>query len=107
MSSRTAVCGQPPVSTARIGVRRQRLVAHQELGVLPREDVVGHDARLCVVAQRAAERQQQRRLAAADRAADADRERARPVVARDRRVALVEQTGVVVVFVRVRPAVVS
>ncbi len=70
---------------------RKRAVAHQELAVLLREDVVGHDREAVVVAQQPAERQQQRRLAAADRAADADRERARAEVAGQRRVAPVEQ----------------
>ena len=46
MSSRTAVCGQPPVSTARDALGGERLVAHQELGVLAREDVVGDDGEL-------------------------------------------------------------
>ena len=76
MSSRIAVCGQPPVSTAPIRSAGERLVAHEELGVLLREDVVGHDREVVVVAEQPAEREQQRRLAAADRAADADGERA-------------------------------
>ena len=80
----------------------ERLVAHEKLGVLAREDVVGDDAEAVRVAQRAAEREHQRRLAAADGPADADREAARAVVARDRRVALVEEAGVIVMFVRVR-----
>ena len=70
-------------------LRRQRLVAHQELGVFPREDVVGDDARGCESSRSsAAERQQQRGLAAADRPADADGERARAIVARERRAPL-------------------
>ena len=44
MSSRMAACGQPPVSTARMRSRGKRLVAHEELGVLAGEDVVGDDA---------------------------------------------------------------
>ena len=44
MSSRIAACGQPPVSTARMRLGGQRLVADQELGVLAGEDVVGDDA---------------------------------------------------------------
>ena len=58
--------------------------------------------RLWRAAQRLAEREHQRRLAAADRAADADGEAARRVVARERRVALVKQPGVLVMLVRVR-----
>src|SRR4029077_10122406 len=66
------------------------------------EDFVGDDAQAVRVAERAAEGQHQRRLAAADGAADAHREAAGPVVAGDRRVALVEEPGVIVVLVRVR-----
>ena len=74
MSSRIAACGQPPVSTARMCAGGERLVALQELGVLAGEDVVGDDAEPHAVAQRAAEREDERGLAAADRAADADGE---------------------------------
>ena len=93
MSSRMAVCGHPPVSTARMRSAGQRVVAHQELGILLREDVVGDDPQLIAIAQLAAQRQQQRRLAAAHRAADADGERARAVVAPLRRRALTERSG--------------
>ena len=69
-------------------------MAHEELGVFFREDVVGHDREVVLVAQETAQREQQRRLAAADRAADADRERARAVVALERRGrARVERAG--------------
>ena len=43
-SSRIAVCGQPPVSTARIRSARQHAGAAQEERVLGRVDVVRHDA---------------------------------------------------------------
>ena len=56
---------------------RQRLVAHEELRVLFGVDVVGHDGELVAVAQRAAQRERQRRLAGADGAADADAQRLR------------------------------
>ncbi len=59
----------------------QRFVAHQELRVLASEDVVGHHAEADLVAQGAAERQHQRGLAAADRTADSDGERAGTEVA--------------------------
>ncbi len=66
----------------------ERLVPHQELGVFLREDVVGDDRELVVLAQQAAESEEQRGLAAADRAADADGERPRRVVTRERRLTL-------------------
>ena len=44
MSSRIAVCGQPPVCTAVIRSAGSTPVRAQELGVLGRVDVVGHDA---------------------------------------------------------------
>ena len=91
MSSRTAVCGQPPVSTAAIRSGGERLVAHEELGVLLREDVVGHDREVVLVAKQPAEREEQRRLAAPDRTADADGERPLAVVAAERRIAFVER----------------
>ena len=75
--------------------RRQGLVADQELGVLAREDVVRDHAQAVPVAQTAAEREQQRRLAAADRPADADRERPLGEVSRQRIVALDEAAGVI------------
>ena len=50
----------------------QRFVAVEELGVLAREDVVGHDAERDAVAQLPAQREHERGLAAADRAADPD-----------------------------------
>ena len=66
------MCGQPPVSTPMMRSARQRLVAHQELRVLLGVDVVGHDRDVVAVAQRAAQRERERGLAGADRAADAD-----------------------------------
>ena len=77
MSSRTAVCGQPPVSTAAMRSAGSAWLRTRNSRVLPREDVVGDDGEAVVVAQRAAEREQQRGLAAADRTADADGEGAR------------------------------
>ena len=91
MSSRMAVCGQPPVSTAAIRSAGKRVVAGQELGVLPREDVVGDDGELVIVAKQPAEREQQRGLAAADRAADADGERPAREVAGERRRAIAKR----------------
>ena len=75
MSSRIAVCGQHPVSTATISSVGQHRVAPEEVGVLGRVDVVGDDADAYVVAERAAQRGDERGLAAADRSADADAER--------------------------------
>src|SRR5262245_988209 len=77
----------------------ERLVADQELRVLAREDVVRDDAEAVRAAERLAEREHQRRLAAAHGPADADREAARAVVARERRVALVEEAGMIVLLV--------
>ena len=53
----------------------ERLAAHEELHVLPREDVVGDDAQLIPIAHRLAKRIDQRRLARPYRAADSDSER--------------------------------
>ena len=44
MSSRIAVCGQPPVCDGGDALDRQHAGRAQELGVLGRVDVVGHDA---------------------------------------------------------------
>ena len=72
-SSRIAVCGHAPVSTARTragSIRPERL---DSLGVFLRDDVVGDDADLQIA--RLHHRDQaldQRRLAGADRTADAD-----------------------------------
>ena len=84
---------------------RQRVVAHQELGILLREDIVRDDAQLIAIAQPAAQRQQQRGLAAAHRPADADGERAAAVIAALRRRPLTEGSGsgrIAVVRMRVR-----
>ncbi len=59
----------------------QRLVADQELLVLARKDVVGDCSNVVLVAQGAAEGEEERRLARADGAADADGEGALPPVA--------------------------
>ena len=58
----------------------QRLVAHQELCIFLREDVVCHDAELIAVSKTAAEREKQRGLSASDRPADTNSERTRAVV---------------------------
>ncbi len=55
-------------------LRRQGPVAGQELGVLAREDVVGHDGDVVLGTQGQAQREHQRRLARPDGPADADRE---------------------------------
>ncbi len=57
-------------------LRRQRARAGQEFGVLARVDVVGDGGDVIGVAHRLAEPVGQRGLAGADRAADADAERA-------------------------------
>ncbi len=95
MSSRTAVCGQPPVSTAamRSGASawwrvRNSASSRVKMSLVDDGDVV-------VVAQGAAQRQQQRGLAAADGSADADGESAGVVVTLDRRGALLERAGAV------------
>ena len=72
MSSRIAVCGQPPVWTAVIRSLGQHAGGAQELGVLGRVDVVGHDAEPQLAGQRAAQRGDQAALAGADRPADTD-----------------------------------
>ena len=53
-------------------LRRQGLVAHQELGVFLGVDVVGHHGEVVALAQGVAQRQGQGGLAGAHRAADAD-----------------------------------
>ena len=63
------------------------------------EGVRGHQAALQAIAQRPTQREHQRGLAAADRATDPDRERARGKVAAQWGIALVEPTGVVPVLV--------
>ena len=68
-------------------------MAHEELAVLLGEDVVGDDAEAVAVAEPPAQGEEQGRLAAAHRAADADRERAAAVVARVRLVAFREAPG--------------
>ena len=82
---------------------RQRLVPGQKLRILLGKDVVGHDAQLVPIAQMAAEREQQRRLAAADGTANAHGVRPGLVIASFRAGALTEHAGVrrVAVVVRV------
>jgi hypothetical protein len=91
--------------------RGQRGVAGQELGVLAGEDVVGDDAEAKRIAQRAAQREDQRSLAAADRPPDADGEGAPREIAIERRIAIGEPTRMipvlVVVIVRVRMVMVT
>ena len=53
-------------------VRRQRVIAHEELRVFARVDVVRHDGDRELIAQPLAEPQDQHGFARADRAADAD-----------------------------------
>ena len=53
-------------------LRRQGIVAHQELGVLAGVDVVGHRRDLVALAQAPAQQQRQRGLAGTDRPADTD-----------------------------------
>ena len=77
-------------------------MADQKVGVLACKDVVRHDAEAVRVAQRAAQLQQQRGLSAADGSANADREAAGAVVAAARRLALMEQARMMVMFVRMR-----
>src|SRR4051812_22108431 len=72
----------------------QRLVAHQELGVLAGEDVVRHHSQGDAIPKLAAEGEEERGLAASDGSADADGERPQRVVARERPPALVEVAGV-------------
>jgi hypothetical protein len=74
-------------------------VPGQELGVLAREDIVRHDTQPQRVAQRAAQREDQRGLAATNRSADTDGERARREIAPPRCFAVVETAGMVPVLV--------
>ena len=72
--------------------RRQRTVARQKFAILLGKNVVGHDADVSLVAQPQAELKHKRSLAAADRSADADGERASLEVAVERLVAFVKVT---------------
>jgi hypothetical protein len=80
----------------------QRLVANQKLRVFFRENVVRHDRDVVRRAQKTAELQHQRRLSAADGAADPDRERALLVVALFQRLAFAEQPRMRPVLMRMR-----
>ena len=64
MSSRMAVCGQQPVCDGDDAARRRGRPPAQGVGVLGGVDVVGHDADAQLVGQRAAQRGDQRGLAA-------------------------------------------
>ena len=76
MSSRIAAWGQPPVSTPTMRSCSNAPCRSQEFGVLAGEDVVGDHAQAIVGAQPFAQSLQQRRLAAADRPANAHRKSA-------------------------------
>jgi hypothetical protein len=82
MSSRIAVCGQQPVSTAVIRSDGQHCGGPQGLGVLGSEDVVGDDDERSSIAQQRAQCSNQRRLAAAHWASDPDAQRATSRVGR-------------------------
>ena len=83
MSSRTAVCGHPPVSTAAMrSADSASLRTRNSASSFVKMSLVT-TASSSSLAQRAAERQQECRLAAADRTADSHRERPRLVVARE------------------------
>ena len=53
----------------------QGLVAHQEFGVFPGVNVVGHHRQLVALAQRPTQRERERRLAGSHRTADAHSQR--------------------------------
>ena len=74
-SSRIAVCGQPPVSTPMMRSGGSAPGLDQDARVLLGVDVVGDRGDLELVAQALAHLLHQRRLAGADRAADADAKR--------------------------------
>ena len=74
-SSRIAVCGQPPVSTPMMRSAVERAGDGQQALVFLGVDVVGDDDQVPAVAHRLAQHLDQRRLARADRAADADAQR--------------------------------
>ncbi len=75
-SSRIAVCGQAPVSTARIRSGGQHAGRAQEPGVLVGVDVVGDHRQAQLAAQLGAQQGDQRALAGADRAGHAQPQRA-------------------------------
>jgi hypothetical protein len=87
-------------------LRWQGLVANEKLSIFLGENVIGHDRDVVAVAKPAAEREQQRRLAASDRTTNANRERTRAIVALERRTASLERSWTVelrtVMFVIVR-----
>ena len=75
-SSRMAVWGQAPVSTATIRSAVEDAFGAQEPGVLVGIDVVGDHAQLQLSGQRSADGRDQRALARADRSGDPEAERA-------------------------------
>ena len=78
------------------------LVADQELGILPGEDVVGYGCETEALPQFLAERKQQGCLAAADRSTNPDGEGATAVISAGRRqLALIKISRVLHVLVRV------
>ena len=74
-SSRMAVCGQPPVSTPMMRSSGSAPATRQDARILLGVDVVGDGAEVVAVAEALAQRLHQRRLAGADRTADADAQR--------------------------------
>ena len=70
---------------------RQRVMARQELGVFPGEDVVRHDRNLAAIAKQPAQHQEQRGLAAANRSTDANGEGPACEVAGERRRAIAKR----------------
>ena len=74
-SSRIAVCGQPPVSTPMMRSAVERAGDGQQALVFLGVDVVGDDDQVVALAHRLAQHLDQRRLARADRPADADAQR--------------------------------
>ena len=95
MSSRMAACGQPPVSTARIrsGSSAWCFVRNSPSSLVKMSFVTA--AMFSAFAQPPAQLQHQRGFAAADRAADADREGAPAEIAVERQVALVKMAGMI------------
>ena len=71
-SSRIAVCGQPPVSTPMMRSSGKAPATVEQTRILLGVDVVGDGADVVARAEGLAERFHQRRLAGADRPADAD-----------------------------------
>jgi hypothetical protein len=81
--------------------RRERLVTNQEFTIFPGEDVIGDHGKVHSIPQFPAERQHERGLAAAHRAADPDRKGPVGQVTTERLVAVVKMAGVGQLFVGV------